>query len=403
MSDLPPLEQQFSFEASVVRLEDGSFFQPLREARCCFAVEIPCGYRMSGSEWQALYECKDGRFIFVEFSSQPQRPGLWTPSVLNCDNVGGAVVTPEVAFEFLVREQLPIPDGLQTLLANVATQDNSASEEECRNLAFWIAHRPQQAGKHSQKVQVIVLLEEIRDAAIEAVHEIRCWPSLDSGSRSHTKTVVLLLRLNESHRVNPVTWWGAKDKVPPESVSLLGLPWPAGIDELKNRVIPRLNELVSDAATVLFCNMPISHCGLHPTNSEMKLAEESLISRCEEIDKLVATLISTIQDLRSGKVFESLPPKGPPKVRKPKDWEMKAYLMHKNEQKTYGEIKKDLNLRIDTTNIGRGIERVSKWLGGGNVMPPRAETPKLGKPKAVDPRKLDLRSRQSRKNTSEEE
>lgn len=73
MSSALPFEQQFSFESSAVRLDGGTIYQPLRDSQQRYAIETLCGYRMSGSTWEALYECTDGRFVLLQFPTSSGR------------------------------------------------------------------------------------------------------------------------------------------------------------------------------------------------------------------------------------------------------------------------------------------------------------------------------------------
>lgn len=303
MSDLPPLEQQFSFEASAVRLEDGTIFQPLRDARRCFAMETESGYRFMGSTWEALYECKDERFILLRFSSPMVRRGLWQPKVKQAEQVTGGEVDPHFAVQFLIAGQFPIPDHLQELTKRTTSEPvEMESDMEPRPSDFWLDKPITQPSKYrAHEVQIVKLLEELRDVAIDLVHEIRDWEA--SPARNHQPIAIFYLRFTERYRVIPEHWWGAVDTVPPQWIVLEELRWPYGVEPLRTTVLPELKRLILPSASAIFCSMSISQAAVKPTESEVELAEKLLADACKEIDVLVASLMKTLNDLTSGRVF----------------------------------------------------------------------------------------------------
>ena len=390
MSDLPPLKQQFSFESSAVRLIDGSVFQPLKEAQRCYIVETECGYRMSGSTWQALYECKNGRFVLLQFSTPMTAYRLRQPVVREASNVIGHEVEPIQATQYLVDGQFPIPELLQPQLQELGKPKR---ERDRLPISHWNdpkAMISEQKGAATQNV--LELLRRIHRSAIDAVQEIEDWSKTDVEWRCTNLTVHLAWRLRDRYLVEHGTWWGTPNSIPPKAVNILGLRWPAGLHEVGQRAIKVLSSQVTEAAMVLNGH---ESGGLHPTREERKEAQDLLLTNLETIKQQIISLGKLLADSDSGKLAQSVCEESEIKI--PLPWRVEAWRLHQT-----GMLGKDIAKRVKKSegNVTRAIQEVNAFYGRFGFLPEK--TPRR-KATSVDPSILDMRSKNAKKSLASEE
>lgn len=398
---IPPLKQMFSFEQSAVRLEDGSWFQPMRGAKCRWAVDWPAAYRIIGFNYEALYQLTDDSFVLVQFSAPEPMPesNARRPKIVLCNSeVEGKRIDVSAAVEFLVAGQFEIPESLQDVLRSISDRDRApVPTPEPRPLDFWQNINPFASVQSSEKEwRVIDLLPKIRDASIGAVQEIRRWSTEEYPYRSHKLTINFAARLFDRYRVDPAKWWGPKKSVLPEDVDILQLQRPDGVDELKTKVIPELRKLVGNAATVLWANPPIASAEARPTEAEIRLAEEHLMQVLAAIEEQTVRLTTSLDELNSGEVSNRLLADGPKSMRPPTDNEMSAYFLRYVGKLQISEIKTKLKLAEHPGTISRWIDKARHWYERGNPLPDRIlallvdSRPKSKSVTSTDPSKLDL-------------
>lgn len=276
--------------------------------RRCFADETPAGYDISGSTWQALYECKDGRFIPLQFSTRMVRRGLWQPRVQEAYNVVGFEVDPRYAVQFLIDGQFPIPDEFQELINTQV--DEPIEKTTMRPIADWKGRFPTENAKTpAHEARVVEILPQLRDRGIAAIHELQDWLNLPTGSRCTLALLQFVFKLTERYRVDPKHWSGPANAIPPKSVGLLELNWPDGVDEVKNRVLPELLDTLEPVGAVLLSTRLLG-VEPRPNDEEVGIAEQFILDRLDRIVTLLSAIRQAVHDLETGKV--SLVPRSVP-------------------------------------------------------------------------------------------
>ncbi len=397
-------EEMFSFEQSAIPLLDGTWFQPLRDSKQRWAIFED---KPIGTYYNALYQMNDDQFVLLKFWAERPRYPWRRKAIKQCDrDISGERVSSETAFEFL-RGEFEIPDALQGML--LATSPAEATSEQlvlARPFEFWMDNIPSSYAKNSaHELRVVDLLPLIHQAATRAVQEIRTWSKLPYGSRSHIKLIQLLFNLVQRYRVDPKNWWGDKKIVPPDSVDLLELQWPAGVDALTNNVIPELRELTINAITVLYSCSSVTHCE-SATDEEVQLAEEHLVYSLPKIEELTVLIGVAIEELESGAVHKRLQEDAPKNCKPANDVQLAAYLLC-----TMGleikEIKSKLSITAHSGTVSRWIEIGRQWIASGNPLPPsiqalvNAPTTSATPVHTVDPAQLDIGKRKDgRRNRS---
>ncbi len=393
-----PLKQMFSFERSVVRLEDEKLFQPLRQARRRWVLHGPGSYRMSGNCLDTLYELKNGMFVLLAFTSDyPMLDG----DVLPCNpGIQGELVDESVAINFLIDNQFEIPEDLEHLLDNVINTDGGSNESKVgpRPLSHWAFDKDfSRVQAFAHEVRVSELLQKLSESAMSCVQEIRSWDVNEADFRSSEEfllTVTFAARLLDAYQVDPARWWGAKTIVPPDSVDILRLPWPDGIDEIKATTIPQLRKMVVNAACVIFINAVDREYEPPPTWEERRLAKTHLINSLNAIEVNVVKLRDAAEELISGKTYERLLTEGPKHTRPPEMHEFGAFLL-KSMGHDRKSILETLKRPEDPGTVSRWITKVRNYIASGNLIPRsiaeqfEKEQPKV-KSKSVDPGILDM-------------
>ncbi|WP_145081753.1 hypothetical protein [Aureliella helgolandensis] len=410
MSDegLRPLSQQFSFEGSAVKLEDGSWFQPLRDARRCWTATSPMPYRHHGTYYDSLYELQNGLFVRLQFTAPPLDRSAGRTSMIDChDDIKGNRIDDREAVEFLIEGQFPVLERLQHLLLDESAPADDAEPQTPRPLSYWeVDSVLGTIHKDAHVMRVADLLPKVLDAAINAVHEIRQWPAVNPDLRQHLQTINLAARLRDRYRVDAREWWGSQKIVPPESVDILQLRWPDGIENVKSNVIPEMGKLVVGAAVALHLNTPLRANEPPPTYEEKRLAETHLLTSLSAIEELVVELRQTLDDLTSGRTYASLMEEAPEKLKPPKKEQIAAYLLRTLSQLSNAEIKKKLKVTVDLGTISRWIKIAREWYEKGNPLPPTVqnmlakEKAKAAVPVPMDPSEIDLGARQRGRNPS---
>lgn len=389
----PPLAEYFSFERSAVRLTDGGFFQPLREASARWVLHERMPYRMSGYGYECLYRLRDGSFVWLEFTSMQLLDVTRQnhPAIVEADGqVVGERIDARSAVEFLVDARFEIPDDLQELLRPSAREDEPTAP---RPMEFWARQEGlsfvQSIAAH--EVRVTNRLADIRDAAVLAVQEIRRWRQVEHCYQERRITPHLGAILFARYRVDPNRWWGARNSVPPSDVELMDLPWPDGVEDVKTRVIPELRSLIRAPALVILSTMPSDGSG-PPTEQEVKLAVDHLIKNLPAIEGYVVQIGKCVDDLRSGQVHRKLRDEAPKALKPPSDDEIAAYMLSIVGNLTHAEINERLKLgRVDGT-ISRMISRARSWFEQGNPLPESISelASYSGKKISMDPGKIDM-------------
>lgn len=394
---LKPLNQQFSFERSAVRLEDGSWFQPLREGKRCWASYGLASFGFLGESYDALYELKDGTWVLLQFLAPPVKRGEPPRQITECVDVSGRRVDSRFAAEFLADGQFEIPPQL---LQELSCPLETAVDEpvaEVRPLSFWDS-----PGKlafvqgSAHEVSVVELLDEIRDTGTAAVQEIRRWSTEDPTTRKHGATVALATRLRDRYRVTAKQWWGSESSVPPETVDILQLQWPDGIEEIRKTVLPELRSRVVNAGILFHANPPVGGSAPRPTKGEYRAAEDCLIESLPVIDGLVVQLGAAVDELLAGKVYKRLCSDPETRLRCPKEWELQVFSDSTFRGLTFSEIRKERKIAKNVSSLSRAAARVRDWLGRGNLLPPEylQKRTSVGPIASMDPSVLDLGANQ---------
>ncbi len=363
-----PLNQRFSFEKSAIQLNDGSWFQPLRDAKKCWTLESLASYRMSGTDYETLYQRTDNSFVQLQFSAPNQRKFRGMASIIECHgNVIGTLVDDVTAVQFLIEVQFEVPDELQSVLKMLANPNASPPvKPEPRPWSFWESQTCfSSVNRFAHEVRVIDLLPKIQDAAVSAIQEIRRWRSDEPNYRKTTFTVNLAFRLADRYRVDPSKWWGVTTVIPPADVDLLELPWPDGGDEVKSKLIPELRRHVLSPAKVLYITEPLGSKDRSPSEEEKQMAYIYLLDNLSVIEGHVLKLSGVIDDLLSGRTHEKLSEDGSKKLRPPGQDEIAAYLLRIMHDYTIPQIKSTLKLTIDDGNVSRMIKRAREMVRAG--------------------------------------
>ena len=275
--------QSFRFEQSAVPLADGTFFRPLIQGTGRWVVSRKSMYEAApGHSFLILYELTDGTFIMVEYGlcERCERRGdqeIWfTSSPPRAERI-----QPEQALNFILRNQLPIPESLSELLTA------GIQKPKCRPLEFWSTQpildhdRPQIA----QNVDLLVQAELGYRFLVQLVQELRTesarWYSLKSpGSVASCLFAV--------YPVDPKEWWGSREVIPPEKVAFEDLPWP---QELAT-VLDCLVKLKSLLRIPLSAQQAIRYVGTswYPNAEELEAAFQAMRTTLPALEPLVVEL-----------------------------------------------------------------------------------------------------------------
>ncbi len=388
------IQELFSFEKSAVPLDDGNWFQALKEAAFRWIEIWHLSAYHDGTQVHALYQRHNASFVWMEFVAncavaRCEQSGR----VCDCEDPYVARNIPAVeATHFLVRNHFEIPDGLLDNLKSLTNDETRAEPPQPRPLSQWegrglLSNERESAGEY----RVIDLLQTIRDSAVFAVQELQS--GFHEGDRRATLAILNLgARLFDQFPVDPKKWWGSKSTVPPKHVDLLKLQWPDGIPEIRNEVIPKLRQLLDGPVSVIRqSGSPISDPD-RPTHEEKLAAEQQLNASLPEIDKLTVRLSRTLDALESGAIHQQLLDEAPKTRKPPTDNEIAAYLHRQLFNHTNSEINTKLKLGVVPGTISRMISKVRKWHGEGNPLPKSLD--ELGKfagrTQTVDPSVLDM-------------
>lgn len=393
MSNRPPFKQMFDFERSAIQLEDGSIFQPLRDSAHRFnPMAQDAQYHHWGSYIDVVYQLDEERFVQIVASCPYRVDRAEKVDIIPTrGTITGRWIGARDVVRFLLDSGAEVPDFLQSVLEEMS---KPLRERDPLPLSHWNDPKAMVSEhKNASTQNVTELLRKLHRFAIDAVHEIEDWGDTDVDQRCTKLTVHLAWRLRDRYRVEHGTWWG-KDSVPPKSVDILRLRWPKGLREVGHRVIKTLRHQVTEAAMVLNGHESLS---LYPTRAEREAAQKLLLTNLEVIKTQIIDLGKLLADADSGIAGKAAQEKT--KIDEPLRWKCRAWRMDKA-----GIPQKDIatKVRRNPGTVSRAIREVADFFGLFGYVP--EDTPRPRRAKAVDPSRLDMRSKSAkRKKSSEEE
>lgn len=229
----PPFKIEFGYERSLLLLPDGTYFSAVKEAiRKWSHGSRAMGFFGTGF-CQIIYELANGEFLLVEYrSSSPHTPV-------------GRKITPEIAFQLLIKWEEPIPKSLEHIPGEIAARRSQPQPPPAnRPLEHWQNSLPYDPIRELpiQVTEFRALALTIAEGAVNLVHKVRSWSDGGAFDGLSNPVARFLVTLQSEYLIDPNSWWGEPGEIPPRLAVIEELPWPVSMKSIPEHV-SKLKEL----------------------------------------------------------------------------------------------------------------------------------------------------------------
>lgn len=288
------IKQMFRFEAGVVQLKTGTFFEPLREAMNRWVIQEACAYRAAGTNFRVLYELKTGGFAYVEYLARhvevAQRPSqplqIWVGELTG----DAQIVSDAEALRFIQEVQCPVPKCLKYLLKREPNEIAEAveTEEPIRPLNHWAALGSLGSRRKASKTEPLKVARQVHYFAVRTTQLLAAWESGGVPSDNGGTLDFLGSLLFSKYETAPRDWYAKPDQ--PIEPGLLDLPWPPACEAVRS-ALRDLQNLLEDPLSAWQVRRKLSLSDPnYPSAGEQQAAAEALIATLPELERLTARL-----------------------------------------------------------------------------------------------------------------
>lgn len=391
-------EKKFQFEESVIRLQSGDVFRPLKDAVERWVCERRSPYEVIGPTMEILYQLGDDTFVIVvneccdRVLNDSDGSQIWTSD----SPPNGRRVTDREAADFILSGQRPLPECLESKIEEFMAPQTIGEPkiQEPRPIEFWLECKDvsQASSLVAHEIDPIEMAEDIMNFGIAAVQQLRNQPRLDA-LNARDDVFGLGRTLFRMYTVDPKKWWGSNDIVPPQQVSHTELPWPKGSAKVEC-IVEELSKAfrIPYAALRAYRSLPGDFA--KPNDQDLPVIQEAVDGMAEILEPLVVELRSAISGYQS---FLAAQPPEKEAIKRPSDRAFRVYVLSTYFDVTQQEISEMMKRKTGTPitqgTISRYISSVKRWLDDGNKMP-ALETLNKDRAKSIDPSKLDMGKRE---------
>jgi len=357
---LPPFE--FPFEREQAHLENGK------------EVVLKKHAVNRWTRGRNLYELQTGEFLIVEHA----QGRLLSASQIDDYH----------ALKNLLDIDAELPPKLQQLLD---AGEWPKWERPKRELSYWAGKSllKCEASLAAHDVVVADQLKVIVRTGTVAVQLLRGQLDLQSGEAREIRGE-FIGALFYKYPVDPDRWWGTQDCIPPATVGILELQWPAGTQEMR-AIVGEILLLVEPPFACLYGSGRRVDNRLAPTCEEQEAAENALKECVPRLEQLIVRLKQQLEELLNDTTMERLKEQKVLKVPGQDAW--LAYFLREITGATQKQIAKLIAGATGGTTeqgtVSRWLKEVDAWIAQSNRSP-APDLPLIGRALAIDPTVLNL-------------
>ena len=394
------LTEMFGFEQRVFPLGD-LVFRPLKDAINRWDSRIYGGYRAAGLSFQVLYELPGCRFVLFDYHCCEvctvrrwwRDREIWVGS----EPPKYREVTPDRAVEFLWDHHYELPKSLEHWPERMLREKASQPERprpSPRPLSLWTGTNPMVRQNQTPPHDILEYVEELFNVGVPAIQIIRKWEHEMPPNDPFMVSVFMAMLLG-TFKVDPATWKGSANSIPPESATLLELTWPPQTHPIRERIAELIARLDAPMA-LLLAGHPFGS-PLQPTCDERSEARRTVFEALPEIELSLVSIRNQLTAIRQTQEQAAAEQSAKNAVPRPPE---DAFLVHQIKNETgqkqewvAEEFTRRTGKPMTQGQVSKMLSAVQEWNAANNE-DPRSELPDPRKAKPSDPHMLDLGPRQ---------
>ncbi len=363
------LIEMFGFEQNVFHLGH-SRFRPLKDAVDRWSTTSSDG-RFSGNLACVLYELRDGRFVFIEYPDcqlTVHRRFLRSIEIwVSHEPPSLRIVGPQEAVMFLQRGHFDLPASLEKTAALMSAE---RSQPVIRPQSLWAGRNHQVRRNPAPPSDLLAYVESLMDSGTSAVQAIRKWAKDHGGDDVNVREFVA--KLLAEFKVDPLTWNGTPGGIPPETVSLLDLVWPANTHRVQEN-LGHMRSLLDAPVAILNRVCPLND-PKEPTSEERSEARRTLIEALPDIEATIGSIRKQLAAIRQAQEQAAAAQAAKSAVPKPSENDFIVYQIQVNtgmsQKQVASEFTRTMRLPMDQGQVSKALKRVHVWIDAGNMASP---------------------------------
>jgi hypothetical protein len=261
----------------------------------------------------------------------------------------------------------------------------SGHDSPPRDLSYWIGKGYSDNLTRSAPPApelAVTIAREILDDAISIVQSIRVarGPNILAGP--------YFSRLFTRYVVDPKSWWGPSNEIPPPRAGILEIPLPPGAEPIRD-ALRGLHDILEGPFAISRLTTSHPDC---PTQAERKSAGHFLIESLSKLESLTIGLKTALAN------FDAESEQRPTAskevlVKMPSADQIRVFYLSKMIGKTQAEVAalytEGTGIPMTQGQVSRAIADVNEWVAAGNKLP-EFQMPPPRSVQSVDPNVLDL-------------
>lgn len=376
------VRQRFSYEATVVPLGD-TFFNPLQDAIQRWEHQVPPRYDSVSLDFDVVYELADGRFVYLRCQITDQVMVrywfFWRRQILIGPTPAGTKLLESWSVaEVLIQWEYPVPAHLQLALTERPPKP-APQATPSRDLSQWAGkgYLSHEYRLPAHGVQPLDAVRDLIDIAIPCIQQVREWSEKERPNDAWMSRgdgfcwEAFGAQLFRQYAIDPATWWGDQNTIPPATIGLHEFPWKLQETEIVD-ALRVLRKLLEPMLVVLYHRYPLSSAD-NPSPAESQAAFERLIITLPEFETQILRLkaATSVLQTKIEQLDEEIP-KGA-SLKQPSDRAMVVYRLWfatgARQEDIAEKFKEDYGLPMEQGSVSRYLNQVKAWVEAGNILP----------------------------------
>ena len=290
------------------------------------------------------------------------------------------LIEPAAAVKMLIQWQEAVPAHLKVWINQEPSPPPPPPVAEPRPLEHWAGKGmlTHQARLQAHEVQPLDAVRELIGIGIPCIQQVREWSALASQSDDAWMSrgdrfcwQAFGAQLFRKYPIDPESWWGNANDIPPASIGLDEFPWKSGQTEIVD-ALRQLRKLLEPALVVLYHWYPLESSDT-PTSTESRAAFQSLVSTLPDFEAQISRLKAATSVLQTKiEELDDSAPKGK-SLKQPSDKAITVYRLWfgsgEKQENIARKLEQEYGLPMDQGTVSRYLNQVKAWVEAGNLLP----------------------------------